>query len=413
MGEKDYGTISMIAGERSDIGMTVSSTPTGKRGTFYKMCTDRKMGYIEHYHPSMDSPAWDDKLEAQFRAELTSAEYDHEVLAIFGTEEAGVFNKDKLDIAFSTWDYTYRELDRLEIEKAREENRNPRLFMWEKKAPANVYRTMGVDWDKVQAGSSIVILDYDVNTDKFVVILRLEVPRSEYSYDVAVKTIIQLNDKYNPTWIFADKGSGEAQIEQLHLYGEKNTASGLREKLIGWQFKNKVDVIDPVTREMDKKPMKPFMVNQLTIALERERMILSPYDNTMRKQMTNYVVERVSQNGDPVYSSKDEHSIDALGLSYLAMVLKFPKIARQVTTPEFTAKVYTSERNFSEKAMAAIQLSETPGSYSKNDLLKKIDTSEPRGERANYVKIPLGYNAKKSGNFSWGSRNSFTRRTTW
>ena len=210
-------------------------------------------------------------------------------------------------------------------------------------------------------------MDYDVNTDKFVVILRLEVPRSEYSYDVAVKTIIQLNDKYNPTWIFADKGSGEAQIEQLHLYGEKNTASGLREKLIGWQFKNKVDVIDPVTREMDKKPMKPFMVNQLTIALERERMILSPYDNTMRKQMTNYVVERVSQNGDPVYSSKDEHSIDALGLSYLAMVLKFPKIARQVTTPEFTAKVYTSERNFSEKAMAAIQLSETPGSYSKND----------------------------------------------
>lgn len=44
MGAEDYSTISAIAGERPDIGMTASSTPTGKRGTFYRMCTDPSFG---------------------------------------------------------------------------------------------------------------------------------------------------------------------------------------------------------------------------------------------------------------------------------------------------------------------------------------------------------------------------------
>ena len=38
MGEDDYSTIMMIAGERPDIRVIASSTPTGKRGTFWKIC---------------------------------------------------------------------------------------------------------------------------------------------------------------------------------------------------------------------------------------------------------------------------------------------------------------------------------------------------------------------------------------
>lgn len=44
MSPGDYDTIAMIAAERDDIGITASSTPTGKRGTFYNMCTNRSMG---------------------------------------------------------------------------------------------------------------------------------------------------------------------------------------------------------------------------------------------------------------------------------------------------------------------------------------------------------------------------------
>lgn len=44
MGTEDYSTVSTIAGERADIGITASSTPTGKRGIFYRMCMDETFG---------------------------------------------------------------------------------------------------------------------------------------------------------------------------------------------------------------------------------------------------------------------------------------------------------------------------------------------------------------------------------
>lgn len=258
-------------------------------------------------------------------------------------------------------------------------------------------------------------MEYSAQLNKFIVILRYEVPRSEYSFDNAVSTIIELNSIYNPTWIFADRGSGEYQIERLHIYGEQNPGSGLKEKLVGWQFKNKVEILDPITKSMDKKPMKPFMVNQLTIALEREKIVMSPYDTTMKKQMTDYVVERVSQNGDPVYSSENEHSIDALGLAYLAFVLKFSALTQQVKMPEFSSKVIVSDFNmFAQQANAALRFAETTGTFSKANLIKKIDTSEPRGERANYVKIPLSAPVRGSSSIgNWGSRKSFNSRSSW
>lgn len=56
-------------------------------------------------------------------------------------------------------------------------------------------------------------MDYDVILQKFKVIKRVEVPRGEYSYDNAINTICDLNDIYNPSFIFCDAGAGE----QNHL----------------------------------------------------------------------------------------------------------------------------------------------------------------------------------------------------
>ena len=44
---------------------------------------------------------------------------------------------------------------------------------------------------------------------KFRVMRRIEIPKSEYTYDNAVNTIVQLNDIYNPSWIYIDRGSGK------------------------------------------------------------------------------------------------------------------------------------------------------------------------------------------------------------
>ena len=210
MGEGDFGTVSAIANERADIGITASSTPTGRRSTFWRMCNEPDMGYHEYHIQSQKSPLWTQAMEIRTRAELTQQEYEHEVLAEFGTEEVGVFDKDALDDARRQLFYTYDPLNVLQ-EKALEGKAKPLTFIFKSgdRAPQNLIRTCGCDFDKYQAGSSIVVLDYDMKAKKFWVMKRIEVPRSEYTLDNAVNKIIEVNEIYDPRWIFLDRGYGE------------------------------------------------------------------------------------------------------------------------------------------------------------------------------------------------------------
>ena len=148
MSEYCFEVVAAVAIERSDIGITVSSTPLGKRSKFYQMCTDPKMNYSQHYHPSTHNPNWDEKMEAELRAQLTAEGYIHEVLAEFGTQEKGVFDKDKIDASMKIMNYAYNELDFFQKKKIREEGlEEPIMQMYSKsnKPPANIFRTMGVD----------------------------------------------------------------------------------------------------------------------------------------------------------------------------------------------------------------------------------------------------------------------------
>ena len=150
MSEYCFEVVAAVAIERSDIGITVSSTPLGKRSHFYRMCTDKSMGYSEHYHPSTHNPNWGPQMEAELRAQLTEQGYVHEVLAEFGTQEAGVFPKDKLDEALLFENYAYNELSYEQKIKCDREQIYPAMYIYNKSNPApfNPFRTMGVDWDK-------------------------------------------------------------------------------------------------------------------------------------------------------------------------------------------------------------------------------------------------------------------------
>ena len=172
------------------------------------------------------------------------------------------------------------------------------------------------DWDKYGASSSILILDYNLAMKKFQVVRRVEVPKVEYSFDKAVNMIIELNKIYQPSFIYADRGMGEYQLETLHIYGEKHPESGLKLKLKGFQFSQNIEITDPVTKQIEKAPMKPFMVNQLAITFERGNMILSPFDETLHKQLVDYSVEKISANGKPIYTSINEHFVDIIFLGF-------------------------------------------------------------------------------------------------
>lgn len=155
MGENDYNTVSMIASERDDIGMTCSSTPSGARGVFYRMCTDKRpisqggMGYSEHYHPSHDNPYYTKEMDEREKAECTQTQYQHEILAEFGTEEAGVFDKEKLDAAMKKEFYTYTPLT--DIQKRNlADSVKPVEYIYDEEhpAPRNIFRCVGIDWDR-------------------------------------------------------------------------------------------------------------------------------------------------------------------------------------------------------------------------------------------------------------------------
>jgi len=96
------------------IGIWVSSTPTGKRDFFYEVCTNPDTGYKAYHFPSMVNPDFDDNMEAEHRATMPEQGYIHEVLAEFGEETVGVFNKAAVERAKNQYVYAYRELNSYE-----------------------------------------------------------------------------------------------------------------------------------------------------------------------------------------------------------------------------------------------------------------------------------------------------------
>lgn len=206
------------------------------------------------------------------------------------------------------------------------------------------------------------------------------------------------------------------QIERLHIYGDEHPYSGLKTKVVGWQFKNTLDVIDPVKRTMTKEALKPFMVNQLALAFERDRIMLSPFDENLHKQLVDYCVERITEAGLPKYTSKNEHFVDALGLAYLAFVLKFPDITQGIKKIENSSRIEHSQLQIG--ATSFKDLSTPIKNPWKN--LNQIGKApgEREGDYQKWVKVPIG--AKKSfyaTSSGWGSRdfgrNSGGGRSLW
>ena len=359
MGEADFDSVMIIAGERPEIRTVMSSTPTGKRSKFYQACTDPKMGFIEHFHPSTHNPNWNDEMEAEFRATLSEQGYVHEVEAEFGVQNTGVFDKDRVDEAKEFYNYAYAPLDYYqEAAIKRGDIEPPEMLLYDRRHPApySRFRTIGVDWDKYEETSSIIVREFNERLKRFMILKAYSVPRSEYSYDMAVKTIIELNEIYKPAMIYCDRGAGEYQIEALCIHGKNHPETRLHEKVKGFQFSQKLDIQNPVTGEITKEPLKPFMITQLQIAFERSQLIISKYDEKLYKQLIDYEVVKRAQNGNPIFTDVNEHFIDALGLAYLAMTLTFKELTGVMRETEMANKVLTSARHLisNEKALNSI-----------------------------------------------------------
>lgn len=193
--------------------------------------------------------------------------------------------------------------------------------------------------------------------------------------------------------------------------------SGLKNKVKRWQFSQTIDIEDPITGEIDKKPMKPFMVNQLTIAFEKDNIILSPFDDVLATQLTDYEVESISRNGQPIFTSENEHYVDALGLAFLAMTLEFKDLTKQIKERRVATIMRTSSSSIVKGNISQIfhQIQDSY-EYSTNGVKLKPD-DDLRGDRPTWIKVPQSYRSSRySSNrrSSWGRRNpNAFHRSTW
>ena len=359
------------------IRLICASTPSGKHEEYYKWCQDASKkysvtdhdkknntftgynvtqqpvgkgnGWTEIYAPSnvnkellkINPDTLQTYLE-DIREELSEMRYAQEVLAEFGEEELGVYQKQHIEAAIQEG----KRLDYKYITKWPLEKREEYL----KKTQGQNIRLLGVDWDKYANATNMVCVEYDrFHQDEtgrvvpcFKVLFREEIARSEFTYVNAMNKIIELNKEYKFDWIAIDRGYGETQLELLHKYGENNPESGLADKVVGYQFSQKIEVTDPYTRKKDQKHMKPFMVNNSVNIFEKKKIILDPADKYVITELEEYRVQSISAAGLPTYTSENEHALDAMNLALLIFAQKYDNLLK---------KVYSSKVAFIENVL--------------------------------------------------------------
>lgn len=347
------------------IRLLCASTPSGKHEEYYRWCQDASKkyfptdddiknnkfsgyetiekpigegnGWTEVYAPSnvnkellkINPDTLQTYLE-DIREELSEMRYAQEVMAEFGEEELGVYQKKFIQAAIA-------EGERLKYEYITKWSKEDRESYLKRTQGQNI-RMLGVDWDKYSAATNMVCMEFDrFHQDAdgrivplFKVLFRAEIARAEFTYVNAMNKIIELNDEYKFDWIAIDRGYGEVQLEMLHKYGEEHPETGLADKVVGYQFSQKIEVTDPYTRKKDQKHIKPFMVNNSVNLFEKYKIVLDPKDKTLIGQLEEYRVKSISASGLPVYTDENEHAIDSMNLALLIFEQKYGALLKKV-----------------------------------------------------------------------------------
>lgn len=181
---------------------------------------------------------------------------------------------------------------------------------------------------KYGAATNMVAFEFHADLGLYIPLFRKEIPRGEFTLDNAVNAIIELDKEFNFDFIYVDRGYGEHQVETLRKYGLANPQTRMHNKVIGIHFNETIMVRDPHKRQKDKKPAKPWMVNNAVLIFERGKIALNPKDTLWFRQLENYRVVGYSSYGAPKYNDDDEHIIDAMMLALWGLVANFTDIVK-------------------------------------------------------------------------------------
>lgn len=293
-----------------DASIWMSSTPTGKRERFYTTCLSKI--WKEYHYPSQVNPVWDHNQEIMFREQMSDLAFKHEILAQFGEQEEGVFQN--VYIQQARQDYKYGDI--------------PYRSSW-------IY-TIGVDWNDVKNGTTIIVLGYDPSASRFFIVDKAVVSREGWNQLAACQKVAEFNRVWKPRSIYLDSGYGGTQYEVLRKYGydsaidptkgPQHPDAKLRTVLKQYDFGSKVEVRDLFTKQPVNKPAKPFLVENAVRRFEQSDICFPKSDTDLEAQLLGYVIDRITPTGTPVYKASDEgtgdHLLDALMLACVAFTLE-------------------------------------------------------------------------------------------
>lgn len=317
---KDIDAALAIITNFPDATVCMSSTPTGKRERFFETCKSKN--FKEFHFSSWDNPNYTPELDALYREQLTEMGYQHEIEALFGSQEEGVYQLRHIESA-----QTHYEITEM------------------KPMPDWIY-TIGVDWNSSKYGTTIAVTGFNPKEMKFRLVDKRTVKKDGWTQLAACETVAEMNRYWNPLAIYVDRGYGHMQVEILQKFGHdalidktkgpKHPDSRLATILKYYDFGGSVEVRDPFTNKMVKKPAKPFLVENSVRRFETQSFQIPKNDEMLMRALVGYRIKRVSEAGVPVYEQADteagDHMLDAINLSLVAFTLENTDFGKKKTT---------------------------------------------------------------------------------
>ena len=306
---EDTDAVIALLAENEDVELWVSSTPKGLKDYFYERVHDKN--FVSFYFPTdRFHPHWSLKMMQEFKEQLTSAGYNHEILADFSADGEGVFQLQFVDAIQK--DYRY-------------EDQHPE---------EDCFYGLGVDWNDAANGTQIYVGRFSLATQKFRIVDKESVNIQGWTQLTAVKKIRELVRKWRPVVVYADYGHGSTQIELLHEWGMKapmGSAERILTKAREVNFSSLIEVYDLFLKKKVKKPAKAYLVNNAIRVVENNFIEISKYDTTLVKQMEGYVIVRYTNSGIPVYAADEkvgDHALDAVMLMLLGFNLEYSSMGK-------------------------------------------------------------------------------------
>lgn len=292
----DIDAIIAILASHSECLIEFATTPTGLPTRFKSACESPERGFKEFWFTSYESPEYTDKADVLFKKSMPRETYEHEILAIFGASEGGVFMPAHLEPAIKDYPLGQQPLP-------------------------NEYTLIGVDSNDPDNGTHAVVIAVN-NQKELVRVIDKSILRGEaFSKAKSERMLLDLYAKWNPLILAFDKGYAHGQIEDLAEYGMLHPETDLSNRLRSYDLGANHIFRDPTNGMEIPRPYKPLMVGISQRFLMEGKLTLPKVEDVesgIVGQMRQFHVKRKGQDGRPIYSQGKEHTLTGMMIALMA-----------------------------------------------------------------------------------------------